>query len=892
MNVLRALRMKISGALSPETVDGEVSREIAFHLDMRIAQLVESGTPPEEARRIAAAEFGGVARIREQVRDTRGLPALESLAQDVRYGWRMVARSPGSAAVAVATLALGIGVNAAFFSAVNAILLKPLPFAAGSRLLHLRQPAPGMGVENADFSPPEVRDIAAQSRTLDAVAEYHSMEFTLLGHGDPIRVRTGVVSAGFFDLLGVTPRLGRTFRPGEDGHDAPPVLVLSHEFWQNTLGGDPRIIGKAFEMNDRVHTVVGVLPALPQYPDENDVYMPVSACPFRGGKAWDQNRQGRGLTVFARLRRGETAPRASRELEVIASRLKRQYPEAYPAGAASTMTAVSLRDELTHNARLTLVMLLGVAGFVLLVACANVANLTLARLSRRRRELAVRAALGAGRRRILRQLITESTMIALAGGALGLGIAAACQRFLVSFASRFTPRAAEISVDSRVLLFTFAVSVLTGIVFGAVPAFRGTRNLALSLKESDEGRSTSAGRRGHAILVVPQVAASLVLLVAAGLLVKSLVRLSRVDPGFAPENVLTARVSLDWSRYKKPEQSRAFYDRLLEKIAAFPGVRGAAVASAFPLSGGNPWNADLEIEGRPAPAGAAPPQVNPQIVGPRFFQVVGIPLRRGRGFTDHEVIDDAQAPNAPVVAVVNGAFARRYFGSENAALGHRISVGGAPVRWREIVGVVGDVKQYGLDKPTSDEVYLPYAQAGGNTMRLLVRSVSDPERLGTQLVAAVHALDRTAPVSDLHTLARLKASSLDSPRLTTTLFSGFALLALAIAAAGIGAVTAFSVGQRTREIGIRMALGASKRDVLRMVVGQGMRPVFLGLAVGLVGALVSTRVMGALLFSVAPTDPLTFVAVSATLVATAAIACLIPGRRAVRVDPMVALRAN
>jgi putative ABC transport system permease protein len=885
MNVLRALRMKISGALSPETVDGEVSREIAFHLDMRIAQLVESGTPPEEARRLAALEFGGVARIREQVRDTRGLPALESLAQDMRYGWRMVARSPGSAAVAVATLALGIGVNAAFFSAVNAILLKPLPFAAGSRLLHLRQPAPGMGVENADFSPPEVRDIAAQSRTLDAVAEYHSMEFTLLGHGDPIRVRTGVVSAGFFDLLGVTPRLGRTFRPGEDGHDAPPVLVLSHEFWQNTLGGDPRIIGKAFEMNDRVHTVVGVLPALPQYPDENDVYMPVSACPFRGGKAWDQNRQGRGLTVFGRLRRGETAPRASRELEVIASRLKKQYPEAYPAGAASTMTAVSLRDELTHNARLTLVMLLGVAGFVLLVACANVANLTLARLSRRRRELAVRAALGAGRRRILRQLITESTMIALAGGALGLGIAAACQRFLVSFASRFTPRAAEISVDSRVLLFTFAVSVLTGIVFGAVPAFRGTRNLALSLKESDEGRSTSAGRRGHAILVVPQVAASLVLLVAAGLLVKSLVRLSRVDPGFAPENVLTARVSLDWSRYHDGP-SRDFYRRLLEKVDAFPGVRAAAVASAFPLSGGNPWNADLDIEGVVVPPSMPKAQANPQSASSDFFRVIGVPIVRGRGITEQD------SPESTLVAVVNGSFARRHFGSVAGALGHRINVGGEPIRWRTIVGVVGDVKQFGLDKPTADEVYIPSAQFPGSTMRVLVRAAANPEAIERQLVAAVRSLDRTAPVSDVHTLEVLKRHSLDSPRLTTTLFSGFALLALAIAAAGIGAVTAFSVGQRTREIGIRMALGASKRDVLRMVVGQGMRPVFLGLAVGLVGALVSTRVMGALLFSVAPTDPLTFVAVSATLVATAAIACLIPGRRAVRVDPMVALRAN
>ena len=895
MNLFRTLRMRISGALRPEKVDREVSLEIAFHLEMRIAQLVASGTPPEEARRMALAEFGGVAQVREQCRDSRGLPALESLGQDIRYGWRMIARSPGSAAVAVATLALGIGVNSAFFSAVNAILLRPLPFAQENRLLVLRQPAPGAGVEDAQFSPPEVRDLVEQSRTLDTIAEYHNMEFTLLGHGDPIRVRTGVVSASFFDLLGVRAALGRTFLRGEDAHGAAPVLVLSHDFWQNTLGGDPAIVGKTFEMNDKPHLVVGVLPAVPQYPDENDVYMPVTACPFRAGKSWDGNRGGRGLNVFGRLRPGATIVQARRELSVIAARLASRYPDAYPSGARATMEASPLRDELTRNARLTFVILLATAGFVLLIACANVANLTLARLSRRKRELAVRAAIGAGRARILRQLITESTMIALAGGALGIGITALSHRFLVSFASRFTPRAAEIDVDGRVLLFALVVSLATGVVFGAIPALRGTRDLAGSLKESDEGRTAAGGRRGNGLLVVPQVAVSLVLLVAAGLLVKSLVRLSHVDPGFEPENVLTARISLDWSRYTTPEKSRAVYDRLLEKIAAFPGVRGAAVASAFPLSGGTPWNSDLGIEGRPAARGAAPPQVYPQIVGPQFFRVVGIPLLRGRSFTEHEIpaaFGSADAPPGPLVAIVNAAFARRYFGSDTAALGHRINIGGEPIRWREIVGVVGDVKQFGLDKPAGDDVYLPYAQGGGSTMRVLIRTGSDPERLSRQLVAAVHALDRTAPVSDVHTLERLKRASLDSPRLTTTLFSGFALLALAIAAAGVGAVTAFSVGQRTREIGIRMALGASKRDVLQMVLRQGMRPVFIGLAIGLGAAFAFARVLTTLLYSVAPTDPVTFVTVSVTLIATAAVACLIPGRRAVRVDPMVALRSS
>ena len=892
---MRILR-RISNVLQPrETAERELASEIAFHLEMRAAQLREDGVEPEEALRRARLDFGAVEAIKEECRDSRRLPVLETIAQDVRYGARMIRRSPGSAAVAIATLALGIGVNAAFFSAVNAILLRPLPYAQEDRLLVLRQPAPGTGVDDTQFSPPEVRDLVEQSKTIDTIAEYHSMEFTLLGHGDPIRVRTGVVSASFFDLLGVRPLLGRTFRAGEDAHGAEPVLVLSHDFWQNTLGGDPRIVGRSFAMNDKPHLVVGVLPPVPQYPDQNDVYMPVSACPFRAGKSWDGNRGGHGLDVFARRRPGFSPEQTRRELSLIASRLAARYPDAYPSGARSTMDARPLRDELVRNARLTFVVLLATAGFVLLIACANVANLTLARLSRRKRELAVRAAIGAGRARLLRQLVTESTMIALAGGALGIGIAALSRRFLVSFASRFTPRAAEISIDGRVLLFTLLVSLVTGIVFGALPALRGTRDLGAALKDSDEGRAAAGGSRGNGLLVIPQVAVSLVLLVAAGLLVKSLVRLSNVDPGFAPENVLTARVSLDWSRYTTPEKSRAVYDRLLEKIAVFPGVRGAAVASAFPLSGGTPWNSALDIEGRPAPSGAAPPQVYPQIVGPQFFSVVGIPLLRGRRFNDHElpgVFGDPDAPPGPLVAIVNAAFARRHFGSENAALGHRINIGGTPIRWREIVGVVGDVKQFGLDKPVGEEVYLPYVQGGGSTMRVLVRAASDPERLSRQLVAAVHALDRTAPVSDIHTLERLKRSSLDSPRLTTTLFSGFALLALAIAAAGIGAVTAFSVGQRTREIGIRMALGASKRDVLTMVFRQAMRPVFVGLGIGLVCAFAFSRVLSTLLFTVAPTDPATFLVVSAALVATAAVACIVPGRRAVRVDPMVALRSS
>jgi predicted permease len=883
MSLRSRVALGLEALFRPSRLSRGIDREIRFHIDMRTEELVGRGVQPGEARRQAVREFGSAERTREEWHDSRGFPRIDSLIQDIRFGMRMIRRNPGSAAVAALTLALGIGLNVSIFSAVDAVLLRPLPYQTGDRLIRIRQPAPGLQVEDERLSPPEVRDLAAESRTLDAVLEYHSMSFNLLGHGRPRRVRTGVVSAAFFDSLGVAAQLGRTFRSGEDRTGAPPLLVLSHEFWKHALGGDPNIVGQTFEMNDRIHTVVGVLPALPQFPEDNDVYMPVSSCPFRSSPRWEFNRNARGLIVLGRLRPGATVSQSRRELALLAGRWRREHPEAYPSAARSTLTARPLREELTRNARLTLLLLFATTGLVLLIALANVANLILARISRRRRELAIRAAIGAGRGRILRQLVTESTMIALAGGAAGLLMTAVAQHSLASFVARFSPRAMEMGVDARVAAFTLVVSLVTGLAVGSLPALREFRNLAADIREPAEfQRRRSRGRAGG-LLLGAQVSISIVLLIGAGLLVRSLIALTRVRAGFDPENVLTARISLDWSRYGKPEESERFYETLLERLSASPSVQSAAVGSEFPLSGGTPWNLDLEIQGREIGSSSVAPQVDLQTASPGYFRTIGVPVLQGRAFSPRDRRDGEP------VAIVNRTLARRFWGNA-APVGAHINLGGTPVRWRTVIGVVGDVRQYGLEKPPGNDVYIPLAQAAGTEMRVVVRTVGSPALLEKEIERLVASLDPTAPVTDVHTLKRIRGESLASPRLTAFLLAAFAILALAISAAGIGAITAFSVGQRTREIGIRIALGATRADVLVMVLRESLAPVAAGIAVGLAGAALLTKSIASLLFGVDPMDPLTFALVSVVLSGTATAACLVPGRRAARVDPLVAFR--
>jgi predicted permease len=871
-----------------DRMEREMEKEIGFHLEMEIEQNIKKGMSRKEARDAALRSFGGVEQVKEECRDVRGARLIEALLQDVRYGLRILIKNPGFTVVAILTLALGIGANTAIFSVIYGVLMRPLPYREGDHLVHIRQQAPLARVDNLGFSVKEVLDYREQNQTLEGLVEHHSMSFILLGLEEPQRVQTGVVSANFFDLLGVKPLLGRTFVPAEDERGADAVLVLSHKYWQKAHGGDPQIVGKTFRMNDRVHTVIGVLPPIPQYPNEEDVYMPTSACPTRSSDGFMENRNARMMNVFGRLKSGTPVQQAQADLSTIANNLQKQYPDAYPANRGYAATVAPLQEELTRQARPTLLILLGTAGLVLLIACANVANLTLARLMRREREMAVRAAMGAGRGRLIRQLLTESTLLSLIGGVLGLLLAALALHLLVAFAARFTTRAGEISIDASVLLFTLAISVATGLAFGLMPAFTSEKNFTAALKEGGGRTTAGAGKqRVRNLLIVAQVAVSFMLLIGAGLMMRSLLKLQQVNPGYNSENVLAMRLSPNWSKYNTPQQYLDFFNRVLEQVKPQPGVLFASLASTFPMNpqgiANGPFSRNFLIEGRTLAEGELAPRADPRVVSPDYFQTIQLPLVTGRYFTDADKKDALQ------VAIINQTMARHRFGDEDP-IGKRLSFDRGET-WVAIVGIVGDVKQYGLDRETTDEIYTPLAQ-NGFSGHLLIRTAADPLSMAQVMREAVYEVDPETAVDNVQTLDKVRSESLASPRLTAILLGLFAALALLITVTGISGVMALSVSQRTHEIGIRMALGASQRGVLAMVMRQGMMHIVVGLAIGVAGALALTRVMSALLFAVEPDDPVTFVAVSMVLVAVAAVACFVPARRVTTIDPILALRSE
>jgi len=807
---------------------------------------------------------------------------LSSIAQDIRYGARGLRKSPGFTAVILLTLALGIGANTAIFSVIDGVLLRPLPYQGGERIVHLRQNI-GNSDLNAGFSPLEVADYRAQTQSLRGVVEQHSMYFTLLGRGEPMRVQTGVVSWQFFDVLGVRPILGRSFAEDDEKPGVAPVVLLGNEFWHRSLGGDPGVVGSTFVMNDKVHTVIGVLPSLPQYPREEDVYMPTTACPFRSGDPWAQNRQARGLSVFARLADGATLDRANRDLAIVSNRLRTEYPKDYASADRLSSSGVLLRDELTQKSRPTLFVLLATAGFLLLIVCANVANLTLARLTRRGRELSVRIALGATRGRLFRQLLTEGLLLSLVGGAIGLAMAHFSLDLLVGFAARFTPRAREVTLDARVLLFTLGVSIATGVVLGALPALPARLDLMSWLKDV----SAPAGRshlRLRAVLIVAQVAISFTLLIGAGLMLRSFVKLQSLDTGFDSQNTLTAEIPLNWTKYNTLAKDIAFHNRLLDRLRGDPAVSAAALTSTLPLTQGGGFNSDIQIEGKPTAPGQGGPRVDLHLASPDYFRTMGIPLVHGRVFT----ADDRETPAQ--IGIISQSLARHAFGGEDP-LGQRVSLDDGKT-WISIGGVVADVAEHDLSEAQPDVLYLPLASTQWNGLRIVVRSAAPAPALEKQLRAAVREVDADQPVTGVRTLAELRSESLSAPRLTTVLLLLFAGLALAVTAAGIAGVLAYAVSQRTQEIGIRLALGAAPTTVLQMVMRQGMALVAVGLALGFGGALLLSRLMASLLFGVAASDPVTFAAVAAVLLLVALLSCFLPARRVMSIDPQVALRAT
>ena len=805
------------------------------------------------------------------------------LKQDVAYGLRMMRNNPGFTLTVVLTLALGIGANTAIFSVVRGVLLRPLPYERGNELVLIHQQAPGAGAGDVPFSVKEITDYREQNHTLAGLVEYHSMWFTLLGKKEPERVQTGVVSANFFDVMGVKPLVGRTFLPGEDNLGAPPVLVLSYSYWIHNLGGDPSVLGRTFEMNDKVHTVVGVLPPIPQYPDENDVYMPTSACPFRSRAEFIADRESRMMNAFARLKPGATLAQAREDLGAIASRLQAEYPKSYPQWAGYRATALLLKDELTQQAQHTLLILLGTTGLVLLIACTNVANLSLARLKRREREMAVRTALGASRSRLVRQILTESALLAVIGGAVGLFVAWQGLDLLVAFAAKLTPRAGEIRIDTPVLLFTLLVSLATSFLFGLIAAAPTREDLSAALKEAG-GHSTegSSGHRLRNTLVVAQVALSFTLLIGAGLMTRSLTKLQHVDAGFNADHVLTMSISLNWSKYTNAQLRRGFYTPLLERVRALPGVRSAAASMSFPLNDMGPMQGSFRIEGRPIEPGAPEPMTDFQVVSSQYFETVGTPVLRGRAFTD------ADGADAPAVALVNLSMARHYWSNQDP-IGMRISDDDGK-KWITIVGVVGDVRRYGLATPPSDELYLPLPQSPLLGSTLVVRTAGDPASMTRELTSVVHQIDAQQPVAKVRTLEQVRHESLSSPRLTTILLSLFAVLALVITAFGISGVVGLSVSQRTHELGVRMALGATPGNLLRMVLRQGLAPILIGVFLGIAGAVALSRVLSGLLYGVEPLDPFTYVVAAILSLVIATVACVWPARRVTQIQPMIALR--
>jgi predicted permease len=802
--------------------------------------------------------------------------------QDAGFALRMMRKSPGFTIAAILTLGLGIGANSAIFSVVNAVLLKPLPYEHGERLVVLRQQ---MGTMNQPFSAADTNDYRGQSRSLDGLVEYHNMNFILLGRSEPERVETGVVSWNYFDVFGVKPLFGRAFRPEDEQPGAPAVLMLSYEYWIKSFGGDPTVVNKTFTMNDKIHTVVGVLPPVPQYPDENDVYMPTTACPFRSRPATIANRQARMVQVFGRVKPGMGVNQAQADLSRVAANLQTAYPQDYPPGNGYSVKTVALEEALTHNARPTMLVLLVAAGFVLLIACANVANLNLSRMVRRERELAVRAALGAGRMRMFRQLLTESFLLALIGGGLGLLFSWGALSLLVSFAARFTPRAREIHMDAWVLGFTFLVAVLTSLLSGTAPALAARESVVGTLKEGGAQSTIGLGKhRMRNLLIVAQVAVSFLLLIGAGLMLRSFVKLQHVDPGFQPENVLTMDVSLDFVKYNTGDKQRAFFESLLEKIQVQSGVKSAAASMMIPFTADMTMTGDFQIEGQAPAPGQTMPKADFRIVSPSYFEALHIPVLNGRSFLQTD------RPGNPDVAVLNRSAASHLWGSKNP-VGTRFSTDGGKT-WTQVVGVVGDIKQYGLDKDVVDEIYVPMAQNPMMQSSLVIKTAVEPLSIARGVIELLHAVDPNQPAARIRSLEQVRAESVAAPRLTTNLLGLFALLALLIAATGIGGVMALAVGQRRHEIGVRMAIGARPAEILRMILGQGMVLALMGVALGLIGALWLTRLLQQLLFEVAPTDPLTYVGVALVLGLCALVACYVPARRASRVDPIIALRVE
>jgi putative ABC transport system permease protein len=862
--------------------DRELEEELRFHLEMKEEENLEAGISPEEARYAARRQFGNQTLLREVSRDMWSVRLLETLAQDLRYGLRMMVRNPGFTVVAVLTLAVGIGANTAIFSVVNTVLLRPLPFPEADQLMMFRGVDDGGG---AGISYPNFVDWRAQSGSVERFAAFRTRNFTLTDSDEPVRLNGVVASAGLFTLLGVAPSLGRSFRPEEDNAGVS-VVILSHGLWRRRFNSDPQVIGRNITLDGGSLTVVGVMPAGFQFPiaaEAADLWTTIAHDAIGNDPMTAQRGLG-FLRVIGRLKPGVNLSQAQAEMDGIARRLEQQYPE---SNAHHGVRLVPALEQLVGDVRRPLLILFGSVGFVLLIACSNVANLLLARATARRREIALRAALGASRGRIIRQLLTESVLLALAGSVCGWLLAWGCMESLLSLSPENIPRLQDIRLDGLVFGFTLLVSLLTGMIFGLAPALHAAK-MELTETLKDGGRSGAGGRVAglRGALLIAEVAIALVLMIGAGLLLKSFWHLTQVNPGFDPRQTLTFRLSLP-NKYSNP-QAVAFFERLQERLQNIPGAHSASVTFALPFSRSR-IGTDLDIEGRPVAPGDRP-QIDCQIVLPDYFRTMGIRLIRGRDFSARDDL------NARPVAIINETLARRFFPNEDP-LGKRlrpdIAAGPGDVPMREIIGVVSDVRYRSLTLDVPPEVYMPYPQLPLTTgMWIALRTDADPRGFISAARAEVQALDKDLPVFEVKTLDQYLSGAMAYPRFNMLLLLLFASLALLLTAVGLYGVISYSVTQRTYEIGVRRALGAQTHDVLKLVVKQGMKLTLIGALLGLGGALALTRLLQTLLFGVSVTDPPTFAVIVLLLIAVALLACWVPARQAAKVDPMTALRCE
>jgi predicted permease len=884
--MLNDLLFRLRALFRRKTLESELDQELRAHLENEIARYVATGHSPQEAARRARLALGGFEQTKEHCRDVRGIRFLETLIYDVRYGVRTLRKSPGFATIAILTLALGIGANTAIFSVVQGVVLAPLPYREPDRLAMLWENNPRF--PRVWVSHPNFLDWQHEARSFEQIAAFWEQGVDLTAPGTPEHLKGKQISAGFFSTLGAELALGREFSSQEDRHGGTPVVIISNALWRNRFAGSPEVLGQSLTLNGVDYSVVGVTQPGFRLERDADVYIPLA----QGDPMVLNNRATHAISSFARLNAGVTASQAQAELSAIQSSLDQRYPE---DNRDIGIYVEPLKQFIVGDASGTLLLLLGAVGLVLLIACANVANLVLARSAVRAREFAVRSALGASRARLVRQLLTENVLLSLSGAALGLLIASSGVRSALAAAPELLPRGENIHVNAPALLFTLAVSIVVGILFGLAPALRSwNADPQPSLKAGGRG-ATNAHHRAQTSLVIVQMALTLVLLVGAGLLLRTIRHLWEVNPGFDAQHLITFRVGVSRSQTKSPSSTRVAYQQLIERIRQIPGVQAADFTDVVPL-GGRGYTLPFWIGAQKPASVQAAPRVAGFLTGPEYLQTMRIPLLRGRFFTREDTT------NSPCVFVIDSVFAQKYFPNSDP-IGETVSVGFAPMGPCRIVGVVGHVKVWGLQDPTlapQNQLYVSLYQDPDQWVpsnypgtTVVVRTQLGLSALLPAIKKTVYASANDQPVFDVQTMLQIVSESMSTQRFPMMLLGSFAGLALLLASIGIYGVISYSVSQRVHEIGIRMALGAEKRGIFHMVIGQGLRLAAAGLLIGAAAALILTRLLSSfsnLLYGVTPTDPITFLSVAALLTAVAALACYLPARRAVRVDPIIALR--